>query len=31
VVQAIGKLSTGMADRPTEDVVMEKVTVSRSD
>jgi cyclophilin family peptidyl-prolyl cis-trans isomerase len=31
VVQAIGKVRTGMADRPTEDVVMEKVTVSRSD
>jgi len=31
VVQAIGKLKTGMADRPVEDVVMEKVTVSRSD
>ena len=28
VVKAIGKVSTGMADRPVEDVVMEKVTVS---
>ena len=28
VVKAIGKIRTGMADRPVEDVVMEKVTVS---
>lgn len=28
VVQAIGKLKTGMGDRPVEDVIMEKVTVS---
>lgn len=28
VVKTIGKVSTGMADRPVEDVVMEKVTVS---
>ncbi len=28
VVQAIGKVRTGMADRPVEAVVMEKVTVS---
>jgi len=28
VVKAIGKVQTGMADRPVEDVVMEKVTVS---
>ena len=27
VVEAIGKVSTGMADRPVKDVVMEKVTV----
>ena len=27
VVQAIGKVETGKADRPVEDVVMEKVTV----
>ena len=28
VVEAIGQVQTGAADRPTEDVVMEKVTVS---
>lgn len=28
VVEAIGKLKTGMGDRPVEDVIMEKVTVS---
>ncbi len=28
IVEAIGKLSTGRNDRPTEDVVMDKVTVS---
>ncbi|NIR38701.1 MAG: peptidylprolyl isomerase, partial [Actinobacteria bacterium] len=28
VVQAIGKVRTGSADRPVDDVVMEKVTVS---
>lgn len=28
VVEAIGKLKTGMGDRPAEDVIMEKVTVS---
>ena len=28
VVQAIGKVQTGRGDRPVEDVVMEKVTVS---
>jgi len=28
VVQTIGKVPTGMGDRPVEDVVMEKVTVS---
>jgi len=28
VVKTIGKVRTGMADRPVEDVVMEKVTVS---
>lgn len=28
VVEAIGKTQTGMMDRPVEDVVMEKVTVS---
>jgi cyclophilin family peptidyl-prolyl cis-trans isomerase len=28
VVHAIGKIQTGMGDRPVEDVVMEKVTVS---
>lgn len=28
VVEAIGKISTGMNDRPKEDVVMQKVTVS---
>ena len=28
VVETIGKTQTGMMDRPTEDVVMEKVTVS---
>jgi cyclophilin family peptidyl-prolyl cis-trans isomerase len=31
VVQTIGKVKTGMGDRPVEDVVMEKVTVSRED
>ncbi|MGD2047475.1 MAG: peptidylprolyl isomerase [Gemmatimonadota bacterium] len=29
IVQAIGKVATGMGDRPVEDVVMEKVTVER--
>ena len=29
VVQTIGKVRTGMADRPVEDVVMEKVTVAK--
>jgi len=29
VVQTIGKVRTGMADRPVEDVVMEKVTVTK--
>lgn len=29
VVQAIGKVKTGMGDKPVEDVVMEKVTVNR--
>ena len=28
VVEAIGKTQTGMMDRPSEDIVMEKVTVS---
>jgi len=28
IVQSIGKTETGMQDRPVEDVVMEKVTVS---
>jgi len=28
VVQTLGKIQTGMGDRPVEDVVMEKVTVS---
>lgn len=28
IVQSIGKTATGMQDRPVEDVVMEKVTVS---
>jgi len=28
VVEVIGQVQTGAADRPTEDVVMEKVTVS---
>ena len=28
VVETIGKVQTGMMDRPTEDVVMQKVTVS---
>jgi peptidyl-prolyl cis-trans isomerase A (cyclophilin A) len=28
VVQKIGKVSTGPGDRPVEDVVIEKVTVS---
>jgi len=31
VVQTIGKIQTGMGDRPVEDVVMEKVTVDRAD
>jgi len=31
VVNAIGKARTGMADKPVEDVVMEKVTVSDDD
>jgi cyclophilin family peptidyl-prolyl cis-trans isomerase len=31
VVKAIGKVKTGMADRPVEDVVMEKVTVDRKE
>ena len=31
VVQAIGKVQTGMGDKPVEDVVMETVTVSRDD
>jgi len=31
VVQAIGKVKTGMGDRPVEEVVMKKVTVSRND
>jgi len=31
VVLAIGKLQTGPGDRPVEDVVMEKVTVSGAD
>jgi cyclophilin family peptidyl-prolyl cis-trans isomerase len=29
VVQTIGKVRTGMADRPVEDVVMQKVTVTK--
>ena len=31
VVLAIGKIQVGMADKPVEDVVMEKVTVSGND
>lgn len=31
VVEAIGKLKTGTGDRPVEDVIMEKVTVSGDD
>jgi cyclophilin family peptidyl-prolyl cis-trans isomerase len=31
VVQAIGKVETGLGDKPVQDVVMEKVTVSRDD
>ena len=31
VVQAIGQVQTGAADRPVEDVVMEKVTVTGSE
>ncbi len=31
VVEAIGKIDTGMQDRPREDVVMKKVTVSGDD
>jgi cyclophilin family peptidyl-prolyl cis-trans isomerase len=31
VVQTIGKIRTGMGDKPVEDVVMEKVTVSRDE
>tara|TARA_Y100001936_G_scaffold237836_1_gene268967 strand:+ start:134 stop:622 length:489 start_codon:yes stop_codon:yes gene_type:complete len=31
VVQAIGRVQTGASDRPVEDVVMEKVTVTGSD
>jgi cyclophilin family peptidyl-prolyl cis-trans isomerase len=31
IVKAIGKVQTGMSDRPVEDVVMEKVSVNKSD
>ena len=31
VVQAIGRVQTGASDRPVEDVVMEKVTVTGSE
>ncbi len=31
VVKTIGKLPTGMGDRPVEDVVMEKVSANKSD
>jgi peptidyl-prolyl cis-trans isomerase A (cyclophilin A) len=31
IVQKIGKLKVGMGDKPVEDVVMEKVTVSGTD
>ena len=31
VVQAIGQVQTGASDRPVEDVVMEKVTVTGSE
>jgi cyclophilin family peptidyl-prolyl cis-trans isomerase len=31
IVQKIGKLKVGMGDKPVEDVVMEKVTVSGND
>ena len=31
IVQTIGKVKTGMGDKPVEDVVMEKVTVSGRD